>query len=453
MSFDEAVAYLYSLGHETLAMKLGLTAVRTVAAACDDPQRKFPAIHIAGTNGKGSTAAMTAAILRAAGLRVGLYTSPHLVAITERIKVDDADIAPADFARLATTMRIAGEALVATGALEAVPTFFEQVTMIAYLYFAERQVDLAVLEVGLGGRLDATNICAPVVTAITPVGFDHQQHLGHTLAAIAGEKAGIIKPGVPVVVAPQDDEAMPAIAARAAELQAPLVNVTDEIRAAGIFHIEATAQNDIEHAGRYRLRYQTARGSYDARLSLRGRHQVTNALTAIHCAERLQEASWPVTPAAINQGLQEARWPGRLELLRLDSTAAPLLLDGAHNPQAARVLRDFLAEHFPTRPLTLIFGAMGDKAIAEMTETLFPLAQQIIITKVANPRAAAPATIAESLANAHPTMICVDDVETALSEAQRRTPPHGLICACGSLFLVGEIKALHESFGKPLARP
>src|SRR5262247_3839328 len=210
MNFEEATEYLYSLGNETLAMKLGLESVRALARALDDPQRKFPAIHIAGTNGKGSTAAMTASVLRAAGLRAGLYTSPHLVSITERIRIGDDEIAPDEFARLATDVRAAGERLVADSALPASPTFFEQVTMIAYLYFAEREVDLAVMEVGLGGRLDATNICEPVVTAITPIDFDHQNYLGDTLSSIAGEKAGIIKSGVPLVIAPQPGEAMSA---------------------------------------------------------------------------------------------------------------------------------------------------------------------------------------------------------------------------------------------------
>lgn len=438
MNFAEAVAYLYGLGHETLAMKLGLDAVRALAAACDDPQLKFPAVHIAGTNGKGSTAAMTAAILRAAGLRVGLYTSPHLVSITERIKVDDVEIAPDEFARLAACVRGAGAELVASGVLEAAPTFFEQVTMIAYLHFAECNVDLAVLEVGLGGRLDATNTCVPIVTAITPIGFDHERQLGHTLASIAGEKAGIIKPGVPVIVAPQVEAAMGVIATRAAELQAPLVSVADEMRAAAFFQVEAEQRDEVDHAGRYRLRYQTAHGRYDARLSLRGSHQVTNALTAIHCAEKLRDAAWPITTAAINQGLQEARWPGRLELIKVDVAAAPLLLDGAHNPQAARVLRDFLSEHFSPRPLTLIFGAMHDKNIAAMTEALFPLAQKIILTKVINPRAAAPQLIAECRPGLN--YVLTDNVSAALRAAINCTPADGLICACGSLFLVGEIK-------------
>src|SRR5215510_7208226 len=288
MNFEEATEYLYSLGNETLAMKLGLESVRALARSLDDPQRKFPAVHIAGTNGKGSTAAMTASVLRSAGLRAGLYTSPHLVSITERIRIEGDEIAPDEFARLATAVRAAGERLVAENILPAPPTFFEQVTMIAYLYFAERKVDLAVLEVGLGGRLDATNICEPVVTAITPVGFDHQKYLGDTLASIAGEKAGIVKPGVPVVVAPQSGEAMKTIAARCEELKAPMITPAPP------FGIEALS--DDENIGRYRFRYRgwDDKDEYDLRLGLRGRHQITNAIVAIHIAELLRIAEFDI---------------------------------------------------------------------------------------------------------------------------------------------------------------
>src|SRR5215510_1333337 len=302
MNFEEATEYLYGLGNETLAMKLGLESVRALASALDDPQRKFPAVHIAGTNGKGSTAAMTASVLRAAGLSAGLYTSPHLVSITERIRIGDDEIAPNEFARLATDVRAAGERLVAEGALPASPTFFEQVTMIAYLYFAERKVDLAVLEVGLGGRLDATNICEPVVTAITPVGFDHQKYLGDTLASIAGEKAGIVKPGIPVVIAPQSREAMAAIIARCEELDAPAIQTLTP------FDVEAA--EGVENIGRHRFRYRVSRDEYDVRLGLRGRHQITNAVVAIHIAEQLQAAGFDIPSAAIIEGLNEAEWPG-----------------------------------------------------------------------------------------------------------------------------------------------
>ncbi|MGH9768117.1 MAG: bifunctional folylpolyglutamate synthase/dihydrofolate synthase [Blastocatellia bacterium] len=443
MKFEEAIKYLYGLGAEVSAMKLGLDSVRALARVLGSPQKKFPAVHIAGTNGKGSTAAMTASILRMAGMRVGLYTSPHLVSITERIRVDGDEITPDEFARLATDVRAACERLVAENVLPATPTFFEQVTMIGFLYFAEREVDLAVLEVGLGGRLDATNICEPVVTAITPVGFDHQQYLGDTLAAIAGEKAGIVKPSVPVVIAPQSDEAMSAIVARCEDLGAPMIETSDP------FDIEAV--NGSENIGRYRFRYRTPRDEYAAQLSLRGRHQITNALVAIHIAEQLRIAGFDIPQAAIIEGLNNAEWPGRLEMIRQPSSQAPLLLDGAHNAAGARALRGFLDEHFRSVPITILFGAMADKAIGEMSEILFPAASRAIITKITSPRAADPNAIAEKV---HHSVVCIENAGEALNEALRITPRRGLICVCGSLFLVGEIKqslSSHQSvrYGEP----
>jgi dihydrofolate synthase/folylpolyglutamate synthase len=429
MNFEEATEYLYSLGNETLAMKLGLESVRALARALGDPQRKFPAIHIAGTNGKGSTAAMTESVLRAAGLRAGLYTSPHLVSITERIRIGADEIAPDEFARLTADARAAGERLVAENALPAPPTFFEQVTMIAYLYFAERKVDLAVLEVGLGGRLDATNICEPVVTAITPVGFDHQKYLGDTLASIAGEKAGIVKPGAPVVIAPQSGEAMKAIVARCEEMNAPMIVTSDP------FDVEAVSGD--ENIGRYRFRYRASRDEYALRLRLRGRHQVTNAVVAIHIAEQLCIAGFDIPRAAIVAGLNNAEWPGRLEMIRPSPSQAPLLLDGAHNIDGARSLRDFLDGHFRLTPITMIFGAMADKAFGEMGDILFPAANQVIVTSVSSPRAAEPSAIAEAVNH---DVIRMENPGEALAEALRITPPDGLIVVCGSLFLVGEIR-------------
>lgn len=436
MNIDEAIKYLYSLGNETLAMKLGLDSIHALARALNEPQKKFPAVHIAGTNGKGSTAAMTASILRKAGLRAGLYTSPHLISITERVQVNGEEVTPEDFARLATEVRAAGERLVAEGVLPAPPTFFEQATMIGFLYFAEKQVDLAVLEVGLGGRLDATNICEPVVTAITPVGYDHQQYLGDTLSSIASEKAGIVKPGVPVIIAPQHDEAMRAIIARCEELNAPMIETSRP------FDVETV--EGAENIGRYDFRYQTPRDEYGAHLSLRGRHQITNALTAIHIAEQLRSAGFDVPSPAIVEGLSKAEWPGRLEMIHLSQSQAPLLLDGAHNEAGARVLRDFLDEHFSSATITIIFGAMADKAINEMSGILFPAAQQIIVTKIASPRAADPRAIAETT---HRDVIRIENVGEALREALRITPQHGLICVCGSLFLVGDIKQSLEVEG------
>jgi dihydrofolate synthase/folylpolyglutamate synthase len=435
MNFPEAVNYLYGLGHETLAMKLGLESVRALAGAFDDPQQKYPAVHIAGTNGKGSTAAMTAEIARAAGLRVALYTSPHLRSITERIRVDGEQISEEAFARLASRVRAASERLAAEGKLPAPPTFFEQMTMIAFLHFAECEVDLAVLEVGLGGRLDATNICAPIVTAITPVDFDHQQYLGHTIEEIAGEKAGILKSGVPVVVAPQREEAWRTIERRAAEVDAPVISVSEELDRAAVW----ARGGDIWNAGRFRLDYHSQRDRHDATINLRGRHQILNAVTAINVAEQLGEEGFPITREAVMYGLEHVEWPGRLQIIGVGEPERPLLLDGAHNPAGASALREFLIDYCANVPLTLLFGAMADKSIDEMAALLFPLAQTIILTKVKNPRAADPATIAAAMAGLNREMICVANVKDALAQALLVTPANGLICACGSLFLVGEI--------------
>jgi dihydrofolate synthase / folylpolyglutamate synthase len=441
MNFEEAIKYLYSLGNETLAMKLGLESVRALARALGDPQRKVPAVHIAGTNGKGSTSAMTASVLSAAGLRAGLYTSPHLVAITERIRIGADEITPDEFARLASRVRAAGERLVAENVLPAPPTFFEQVTMVAYLHFAERKVDLAVLEVGLGGRLDATNICEPVMTAITRVGFDHQKYLGDTLQSIAGEKAGIIKPGVPVVVAPQSYEAHRAILERCMEMRAPMITP------AMPFGIEALGGD--ENVGRYRFCYPypgwDSEDKYTLQLGLRGRHQITNAAVAIEIAEFLRFAGFDIPQAAIIEGLNNVEWPGRLEMIRPSPTQAPLLLDGAHNADGARALRDFLDEHFLSAPITIIFGAMADKAIGEMCDILFPAANQVIVTRVDNPRAAEPGAIAEA---SHRNVIRMENAVEALDEALRVTPANGLIVVCGSLFLIGAVKQMLDKILK-----
>lgn len=425
MNFSETLTYLHQLGNEVLTMNLGLEAIRRLCAELGDPPQAFPAIHIAGTNGKGSTAAMTEAILRAAGYRTGLYTSPHLVSVTERIRVAGEPILPDDFARLATLVRQVSERLRHEGQLEAGPTFFELITAIGYLWLAEQRVDLAVLEVGMGGRLDATNICRPVITAITPVGLDHQQYLGPTVAAIAAQKAGIIKPGVPVVIAPQEPAARQVILARAAELAAPTSEgrvVTERVEPA----------DDL----RQRVAFRSSFGLLTPRLALRGDHQRINAATAISIVELLPALGWPIGADAILHGLETAHWPGRLDLRRALTPGPPLLIDGAHNLAGIEVLCNFLTEHCVHYPLTLIFGVMRDKDVAAMTERLFPLFRQIILTGVASPRALDPAEITPALAVER-----VASLPHALELARQVTPADGLIVVAGSLHLVGEVLA------------
>ena len=431
MNFSETLSYLYGLGHETLAMKLGLESITALCEALGNPQLKYRVVHIAGTNGKGSTAAMMEAIALAAGHRVGLYTSPHLVAITERIRVNGEDITPDDFARLAMQVRTVCEQLVADKTLPALPTYFEQVTAIGYLYFAEHTVDVAMLEVGLGGRLDATNICAPTVCAITPVSLDHQEYLGTQLAEIAAEKAGIIKPNVPVIVAPQASEAMQVIAAKAHEVNAPLIAVAAP---------ENKAVIDEASTGMFHFQYHTAIADYAVQLNLRGEHQTINARTAIHIAETLRQEGLCIAKAAIEEGLQNVQWAGRLELIAYEGRQ--LLLDGAHNMAGAKTLQEFLRAYEKDVPITMLFGVMNDKAIAGMAEMLFPFATTLIATRINNLRSADPLVISEAATQLATPSIRAESVAQALPEALQRTPPNGLICVCGSLYLIGEVKQL-----------
>ncbi|HEX5706556.1 MAG TPA: Mur ligase family protein, partial [Pyrinomonadaceae bacterium] len=346
MSFDEAVTYLLSLGHETLAMKLGLRSVARLLARTGDPHRSFDAVQIAGTNGKGSTAAMLDAVCCAARIRTGLYTSPHLVSITERIKIDGREVSRDEFALAARVVRDASEELARESGAR--PTFFEQVTAIALLIFRDAGVSLAVLETGLGGRLDATTAACARVLGITSIALDHQEHLGPTLAHIAAEKAGAIRAGVTesVVVARQTAEAEEVVRARAAECGVEPRFATRDISFDGACG-----------AGRVRATFRTERDVYEGVcLSLRGRHQAENAAVAIALAEVLRERGYHISREHIVGGLEHAEHAGRLELIEGEPA---VLLDGAHNVEGARALREYLAE-LGRAPVTLVFGAMRD---------------------------------------------------------------------------------------------
>ncbi|HLM55717.1 MAG TPA: folylpolyglutamate synthase/dihydrofolate synthase family protein [Pyrinomonadaceae bacterium] len=429
MNFDESVSYLLSLGHETLAIKLGLENIRRLLARLGDPHRAFPSVQIAGTNGKGSVAAMLDSVCRAAGVRAGLYTSPHLVSVTERVRISGRDIAPEEFARHATRVRAAAESVEReSGAL---PTFFEQVTAVALSAFRDARVELAILETGLGGRLDATTAAGASTVAVTPVSFDHQEYLGPTLAEIAAEKAAVIRPGVRAVLAPQGPEAARVLAARCRECG------VEPRTAHESFAVESSCEG-----GRLLARVRTQREDYGAVcLALRGRHQLANAAVAVALAESLAEQGFPVTRAAVIRGLETAGHAGRLELE--ESFDPPVLFDGAHNPAGARALRAYLDE-FVTSPVTLVFGAMRDKPLAELGSVLFPAAEHLVLTSPQSPRAATP----EELVRAVPvpatssTIALAPSVADALVIARAHTPPGGLVCVTGSLYLVGEAKTL-----------
>jgi len=431
MNFAESLSYLLSLGHETLAIKLGLRNTKLLLAALGNPHRSYEVVQIAGTNGKGSTAAMLASICRHAGIETGLYTSPHLRSITERISINGTEISEDSFGMLASKVREAAEGLLAQGKIEALPTFFEHVTAIALLAFQEAKISLAILETGLGGRLDATTVAGAKTVGITPISLDHQEYLGETLAEIAFEKAAVIRPGVIAGIAPQPAEVLEVIRKRCSEC-----GVKVSVPGFRAFELGATSE------GIFAVTFETAEDRYEnVHVFLRGRHQITNTGLAIQLAEALRSRGFAISKAAIVDGIQRVRHDGRLGVC-----GGSILLDGAHNPDAARALREYLDE-FVKGPLTLIFGAMKDKQVAEMAAILFPGVNYLVLTQPDNPRAASVEslqTIAENFVRKE-KIFAVPNVRKALEQAQAVTSANGRICATGSLYLVGEVSAANYS--------
>ena len=420
MSYDETVRFLYSLGNEVRAAKLGLERMTALLERLDSPHLGRAWVHVAGTNGKGSSCAMIESGLRAAGLRTGLYTSPHLAEPTERIRMAGQPVSREQFAAAFEPVHQAAERLLAEGLLEAHPTYFETVTAMAFLLFRELGAEIGVLEVGLGGRLDATNVVTPRLAVITPIDFDHESFLGKSLESIAAEKAGILKRGVPAVFAAQRPEAQAAIEARAAELGIqPLRTSRWQVRDLG-----------LDRSGSRFL----ACGPQELRIEcpLAGEHQVENALIALTALEALG-----TPPEAIAQGIRQTRWPGRLERVR---EAPEIILDGAHNPAGARALARYIERFFAGRRVWLVYGAMRDKAVAEMAGILFPLAQEIILTAPAQARAVRPEILAE-LAD-HPRPRLAPRLAQALEIVRREAAPEDAVFISGSLFLAGEARSL-----------
>ncbi len=431
--FDDALQYLLSLGHETVAIKLGLTNTERLLEALGNPQHLFPAVQIAGTNGKGSTAVMLESICRAASVRTGLYTSPHLVHITERIRINNQEISEEEFARFTTRVREAAQKLLQEGRLETLPTFFEHVTAIALLAFRDANIQLAILETGLGGRLDSTTVARAETVAITPIALDHQEYLGETLAEIAAEKSAIIRSGVTAIIAPQAPEALKVILKRCADC-----NVTPRVCEC------ETKILDADESGRLLVTFKTKIERYEnVRLALRGRHQVTNAAVAISLAEALRERGFSIPNSAITEGLETSFHAGRLDLREGQPS---ILFDGAHNEAGARALRDYLDE-FIKAPITLIFAAMRDKDLRKIAALLFPVAERLILTKPLNPRAATLETLAgivpEGFDSSRITL--APTVNEALDAARAQTTPIGLICITGSLYLIGEAQSILSS--------
>ena len=415
---------------EQFGIKLGLDAMRRLLAGLGDPQQRWLCVHIAGTNGKGSVTAMVDTALRAAGWRTGRYTSPHLARLEERIAVAGVDVSPATLDAVLGRVFATVDALVADGVLAATPTFFEVSTAAAFVVFADAAVDVAVVEVGLGGRFDATNVVTPAVTAITSIDFDHERHLGTTLAAIAGEKAGIAKPGVPMVVGALPDEARLVVERTAAERAAPLVSVPDTV--------VMSRTHDSSHAV---LTITTPVRRYPpVRLGLAGAHQAANAAVAVRTLEVLAE----VTPIradadAILDGLRDVRWPARLEWLRRRRDDARLLVDAAHNPAGARALASYL-EEAGMPAVTLVTSVMRDKDVAGVLTPLVAHAAAVVATRAASSRATAAGELAEAVARLVPAglpVTAIDDPWTAVHHAL--DGPHPVVIA-GSIFLVGPLR-------------
>lgn len=430
MNYGQCQSYLQEILDS--GVKFGLENVRTVLTALGEPHLAYPSILVAGTNGKGSVCAMLARVLSRHGFRTGLYTSPHLVAVEERIRIGDEAISRRDFCRLLSRVKAAILELIASGKLESPPTYFEVLTILALLCFRERDVDIAVLEVGMGGRLDATNVVTPLVSVITTVGRDHQEFLGPTLTDIAFEKAGIIKPGVPVVCGLGRGTARNVIERRARELGAPV---------RGVFDKPGALQAQRKKGGfRFSFRFEGENFVYSP--SLQGEHQGRNAAVVIATAVEVGRRWRKLQKRRIVQGIRETRWEGRLESVRLRPR---VVLDGAHNEAGARVVAAYARDFLP-RPRTLVFAIMKDKNIRRVSSLLFPLAETIILTSVPLPRAASPELIFAQAPVRTKKAFLEPDPKRAVQKAVELTPPGGSVLITGSLFLVGEVKRLFPSW-------
>jgi dihydrofolate synthase / folylpolyglutamate synthase len=455
MSYETAVTSMFALGHElanTPSNKFDLAHMRVLLAAMGHPERAFPSVLIAGTNGKGSTAATLASILRVSGLKTGLYTSPHLVRINERIRINGNEISDDDFAALHGDVDRAAEKLVENKELPWHPSFFEMMTAIAFAYFARERIDIAVLEVGMGGRLDATNVVEPLVSVIADVSLDHQKFLGNTVGEIAREKAGIIRPGAVVVTLPQQPEANDVIGNTILDLDAIGVSAVQYVPpvspASGQYSVLSSQQNaSNEFAGNVFQRYplQVMGKQILVESPLVGRHQLRNVALAIAAAEEVSKKGLSgITSQSIERGIRETHWPGRFQVRPAGNGWPEIVFDVAHNPAGTWALRSALSERYEDRTLIFVFGAMRDKAISEMTEILFPLAMRVIATQPENPRSASPEEIRQAAHRTGAEIEQVADVKSALDRARAEAEKNSVIVVTGSIYLVGEAMRIFE---------
>lgn len=429
---------MFALGHElasTPSHKFDLEHMRVLLRSLGHPERTFPSVLIAGTNGKGSTAATLASILRASGLKTGLYTSPHLIRINERIRIGGEQISDEDFAQLHGAVDTVSEHLVETGELPWHPSFFEMMTAIAFRYFARERVDVAVLEVGMGGRLDATNVVEPLVCVIADISLDHQKYLGDTVTEIAREKAGIIRPRGVVVTLPQQPAANDVIGNTIVEMDATGISAVQYVPPVS----PGSAEYQNAHTSRSRYPVELMGKQILVDTPLVGRHQLRNVALAIAAAEQVAKKGFTgIAPESIERGIRDTSWPGRFQVIEHKAVWPEVVLDVAHNPAGAWALRSALSERYGDRPLIFVFGAMRDKAISEIAEILFPIADRVIATQPGNPRAATPEEIRQAAGRTGAEIDCIAAVPGAMERGRQAALPDGVMVVTGSIYLVGE---------------
>ena len=418
-TYQQSLDYLYGL--EKFGMIFGLAQVERILNAIGNPHQEIQTVQIGGTNGKGSTAAMISSILQKEGYRVGLYTSPHLIRFTERIKVDGKEIEEEEVAQLTGWMKREIEA----ANIPPPFTFFDFTTAMALHYFKKKWVDVAILEVGLGGRLDSTNVVTPLLSIITNIAKDHEEYLGDSILKIAHEKAGIIKRGIPLITAAEQPRVLRLFSKICGEKGSPYYRVGKEFR-----YVQGE-DGEFNYEGLHRKLW----GIY---LNLKGFHQVINATTALGAVEVLEELGYHISPDAMINGLREVDWPGRLEMI---SFAPRVILDGAHNPAGALVLKTSLEKEYQYQHLNLVIGIMKDKDIQSMLDLLAPLADHIIFTKPHTDRATPPSLLKKALGRNGKKAEIAEDFKEAIEKGLSLTREEDLLCITGSLYTVGEARA------------
>ena len=438
-AYKDALDYLYSFVDFSMQKadtyspeRFKLERMQALVASMDNPQAAYPSIHVAGTKGKGSVCILCASALHEAGYKVGLYTSPHLDDYAERIQVDGEFISHSDLVEMVEVIK---------PYVAAIPelTTFEITTALAFMYFKQRKVDAAVIEVGLGGRLDATNVLNPLVSVITSISYDHTQLLGNTLTLIAGEKAGIIKPGIPVVSSPQDEEARQVIARVAGEHGCSLVQVGRDVLFEVISKSLAGQTIRVSFVG------ANADDSLDVNIPLLGAHQAANAATAYAALEIYARNGLKIDQKAIQRGFSQAFWPGRFEVVH---TSPPVVLDCAHNRDSAQKLRLTLAEYFPGKHVILVFGASEDKDIEGMFTELMPVVKELIAVKSFHPRAIDPDKLVEMAHRFGHPVACIEDIPQAVQKALQLAGDGDLVLITGSIFVVAEARKYWEKNAK-----